>query len=311
VFIRGQASPPFAAGDDRRRTGAQVLVRCGAGRPQVSHSRCGGRRAAMGRSALYLLNSATRRSGSRAHCSPARSAAVILLASGGCCTRRRRSLRRCAWPNPCHDVGFTSSFTRSPLPQRSATTSPSGSSSFSRRGLMAGVIRGTGNSHVESLCWRIPMIEERPCPPMPVLPSPRLATVAKSAAGHIRLTSHSGGSARCRSLGRTDGAERGPVIGTTIKRAHRNVIGTHSGSYSVYRALAVAAGALSVSTGPTSPIPRPTDVIGPYPPVERAKARSPASTHGVRWWPTSQRRTGRPASTSGPNRGDQGARDPA
>ena len=33
-------------------------------------------------------------------------------------------------------------------------------------------------------------------------------------------------------------AERGPVIGTTSERAHRNVIGTHSGSWhSVYRAL--------------------------------------------------------------------------
>lgn len=39
-------------------------------------------------------------------------------------------------------------------------------------------------------------------------------------------------------------AELAPSWATTTKRAHRNVIGTHSGSYSVYRALAVAAGAL-------------------------------------------------------------------
>ena len=45
-------------------------------------------------------------------------------------------------------------------------------------------------------------------------------------------------------LGRRDGARTRPVVGTTTTRAHRNVIGTHSGSYSVYRALAVAAGAL-------------------------------------------------------------------
>ena len=76
--------------------------------------------------------------------------------------------------------------------------------------------------------------------------APTPATVAKSAAGHIRLTSHSGGSGSLPiHWDAPTAAERGPVIGTTIKRAHRNVIGTHSGSYSVYRALAVAAGALS------------------------------------------------------------------
>ena len=62
--------------------------------------------------------------------------------------------------------------------------------------------------------------------------------------GHIRLTSHSGGvGAPPIHWGAPTAAERGPVIGTTGVRAHRNVIGTHSGSYSVYRALAVAAGA--------------------------------------------------------------------
>ena len=62
---------------------------------------------------------------------------------------------------------------------------------------------------------------------------------------HIRLTSHAGGfGALPIHWGAATAAERGPVVGTTTKRAHRNVIGTHSGSYSVYRALAVAAGAL-------------------------------------------------------------------
>ncbi len=36
--------------------------------------------------------------------------------------------------------------------------------------------------------------------------------------------------------------ERGPIVGSTGNRSQRNVIGTHSGSYGVYRALAVAAG---------------------------------------------------------------------
>ena len=64
--------------------------------------------------------------------------------------------------------------------------------------------------------------------------------------GHIRLTSHSGGvDAPPIRWGAPTAAERGPVIGTTGVRTHRNVIGTHGGSYSLYRALAVSSGALS------------------------------------------------------------------
>ncbi|MGW9266398.1 GTP cyclohydrolase II, partial [Gordonia terrae] len=55
------------------------------------------------------------------------------------------------------------------------------------------------------------------------------------------------------------------VIGTTGTRAHRNVIGTHSGSYSVYRALAVAAGALAREHRADLTNTSPTDHIGPYP----------------------------------------------
>jgi GTP cyclohydrolase II len=53
------------------------------------------------------------------------------------------------------------------------------------------------------------------------------------------------------------------VVPTT--RMHRNVIGTHSGSYSVYRALAVAAGALSRDHRADLTDTSPTDIIGPYP----------------------------------------------
>ena len=77
--------------------------------------------------------------------------------------------------------------------------------------------------------------------------SPIYAASAAVAAAprHIRLTSHSGGfGALPIHWGAASAAERGPIVGTTTSRAHRNVIGTHSGSYSVYRALAVAAGAL-------------------------------------------------------------------
>jgi GTP cyclohydrolase II len=84
--------------------------------------------------------------------------------------------------------------------------------------------------------------------------------------GHIRLTSHSGHSGALKiTWDAATAAERGPVIGTTTKRAHRNVIGTHSGSYSVYRALAVAAGSLSREHKADLTNTSPTDVIGPYP----------------------------------------------
>ncbi len=83
---------------------------------------------------------------------------------------------------------------------------------------------------------------------------------------HIRLTSHSGGfGALPIAWGAATAQERGPVVGTTTTRAHRNVIGTHSGSYSVYRALAVAAGALKREHRADLTNTSPTDVIGPHP----------------------------------------------
>ena len=83
---------------------------------------------------------------------------------------------------------------------------------------------------------------------------------------HIRLTSHAGGyGALPIRWGAATPGERGPVVGTTTQRSHRNVIGTHSGSYSVYRALAVAAGALSRQHKAALTNTAPTDEIGPYP----------------------------------------------
>jgi GTP cyclohydrolase II len=84
--------------------------------------------------------------------------------------------------------------------------------------------------------------------------------------GHIRLTSHAaGGAAPPLRWGAATAAERGPVVGTTTNRAHRNVIGTHSGAYGVYRALAVAAGALSRDHRADLTNTSPTDTIGPHP----------------------------------------------
>ncbi|MCV0440352.1 MAG: GTP cyclohydrolase II [Hydrogenophaga sp.] len=83
---------------------------------------------------------------------------------------------------------------------------------------------------------------------------------------HIRLTSHSGGFGGLPiQWGAATARERGPVVGTTLTIGNRNVIGTHSGSYSVYRALAVAAGALKREHRADLTNTAPTDIIGPYP----------------------------------------------
>ena len=85
---------------------------------------------------------------------------------------------------------------------------------------------------------------------------------------HIRLTSHPGqGAAGAPPLrwGEADPVARGPIVGTTTVRGHRNVVGTHSGSYGVYRALAVAAGNLTRGHRADLTNTAPTDPIGPYP----------------------------------------------
>lgn len=85
---------------------------------------------------------------------------------------------------------------------------------------------------------------------------------------HIRLTSHPRQSAS-RALpilwGHPDPAQRGPIIGSTSEPKQRNAIGAHSGSYGVYRALAVAAGRLDRKHRPDLTDTRPTRGIGPYP----------------------------------------------
>lgn len=85
---------------------------------------------------------------------------------------------------------------------------------------------------------------------------------------HIRLTSHPGqGATGAPAIhwGAADALERGPVVGTTTSRSQRNVVGTHSGSYGVYRALAVAAGNLTRGHRADLTNTAPTDAIGPYP----------------------------------------------
>jgi GTP cyclohydrolase II len=84
----------------------------------------------------------------------------------------------------------------------------------------------------------------------------------------IQLTSHPGGPGPKPIpvvWGAQDPMIRGPLIGTVTNTAQRNVIGTHAGSYSVYRAVAVAAGALDPLRKPDLTNTSPTHVIGPHP----------------------------------------------
>jgi GTP cyclohydrolase II len=84
---------------------------------------------------------------------------------------------------------------------------------------------------------------------------------------HIRLTSHPGqGTAGAPpiSWGAAEPLQRGPIVGTTTHRHQRNVVGTHSGSYGVYRALAVAAGNLTRGHRADLTNTAPTDAVGPY-----------------------------------------------
>jgi hypothetical protein len=84
---------------------------------------------------------------------------------------------------------------------------------------------------------------------------------------HIKLTSHPDSfSPKPRAIewGASTPMERGPVVGTLTDRSRRNVIGTHSGSYAVYRALAVAAKALDPDHRPDLHNTAPTEAIGPH-----------------------------------------------
>jgi GTP cyclohydrolase II len=94
-----------------------------------------------------------------------------------------------------------------------------------------------------------------------------MATEAPAPPRHIRLTSHPGqGATGAPAIrwGAADPLERGPLVGTTTNRSQRNVVGTHSGSYGVYRALAVAAGNLTRGHRADLTDTAPTDPIGPY-----------------------------------------------
>lgn len=83
---------------------------------------------------------------------------------------------------------------------------------------------------------------------------------------HIVLTSHSNQVFK-ESIplkwGARDPLERGPVIATISEKENRNAIGSHSGSYTVYRALSIAAGSFPQQHRPDLENTHPTVVIKP------------------------------------------------
>src|SRR3984885_3816670 len=85
---------------------------------------------------------------------------------------------------------------------------------------------------------------------------------------HIRLPSHPEPGAKLRfpiAWGAATARERGPIIGTVSQPQDRNVIGSHGGSYAVYRALAVSSGALDPIRRPDLTNTYPAATMGPFP----------------------------------------------
>ena len=84
---------------------------------------------------------------------------------------------------------------------------------------------------------------------------------------HIRLNTHpsqGGQPAPPVVWGARDPAVRGPVVGTVGLTSRRNVIGVHSGSYGIYRALAIAAQELKADHRPDLTNTSPAERIGPF-----------------------------------------------
>src|SRR5438045_4406154 len=85
---------------------------------------------------------------------------------------------------------------------------------------------------------------------------------------HIRLTSHPGsageGMVKLR-WGAASPEERGPVVASPAEPRHRNAIGSYSGAYAIYRALAVATRALAPHHRPDLTDTAPAGLLEPHP----------------------------------------------
>jgi GTP cyclohydrolase II len=87
-----------------------------------------------------------------------------------------------------------------------------------------------------------------------------------NAPGHIVLTSHKPREGLPKiKWGAANLEERGPLIASMADHAASNVIGAYSGAYSVYRAMAVAIGALDPLHVPDLTNTSPPEKIGPHP----------------------------------------------
>ena len=97
---------------------------------------------------------------------------------------------------------------------------------------------------------------------------------------HIRLTSHPDPNAKVRfpiHWGASSAYERGPIIGTVSRPQDRNVIGSHGGSYALYRALAVSSGTLDPIRRSDLTNTYPAAKIGPFSAMDGA---TPHCVHG-------------------------------
>src|ERR1700739_3135849 len=85
---------------------------------------------------------------------------------------------------------------------------------------------------------------------------------------HIRLTSHPGTAARSTfplRWGASVAADRGPVVASPADPQRRNAIGSYSGAYAIYRALAVATRSLARDHRTELTDTAPAARIGPHP----------------------------------------------
>ena len=85
---------------------------------------------------------------------------------------------------------------------------------------------------------------------------------------HIRLTSHPGTAGRGAielHWGASSPAERGPVVASPADPRYRNALGSYSGAYAIYRALAVATRALARDHRPDLTDTAPVALIPPQP----------------------------------------------
>jgi GTP cyclohydrolase II len=84
---------------------------------------------------------------------------------------------------------------------------------------------------------------------------------------HIRLNSHPGAGQASRfpiHWGAATARDRGPIVAGSNAGSDRNAIGAHGGAYSVYRALAISAGAMNPLVRPDLTDTHPVVDVGPF-----------------------------------------------